>query len=111
VQLTQQTIGAVVVLKPDGPITAGGCDTLCTNISSVAKQAMGRVVLDLEAVSYVDSRGIEALLDCGDVLAKVGLALKLCSVNSTVCDALALTGADAGFEFHLDAGTAARSFL
>lgn len=110
-EMTQQTIGAVVVLKPGGPITSISCDMLRSRVGALAKQAMGRVVLDMEAVSYLDSKGIEALLDCGDMLATVGLGLKLCAVNPTVLDAIALTGNDGGFEFHLDPGTAARSFL
>lgn len=109
--MTQQTIGAVVVLKPGGPVTAVSVEALKSTVARLAKQAMGRVILDMEMVSYVDSKGIEALLDCGDILSTVGLALKLCAVNPTVVDALALTGNDGGFEFHLDAGTAARSFL
>jgi anti-sigma B factor antagonist len=110
-ELSEHKVGAVVVVKPNGPLVSSGAEGLRNRVRSLAAEAMGRVVIDMESVSFVDSKGIEALLDSSDILASSGMALRVCGTTDTVYEALRLTGSADAFDFHIDANSAARSFL
>ena len=81
------------------------------NLSEAARVNLGRVVIDASAMPFVDSRGIEALLDVSDELAQGGRALKLAGARATVRVALDRTGAAESMEFYDDVHTVVRSFL
>ena len=110
-EIQQQAQGAVTVLKPLGPLVAGDADAFRGRALEVAKAALGRLVLDASSVPYVDSRGIEVLLDVTDELSASGRVLKVCAPNGTVKEVLELTGAAESFEYFDDVTSAVRSFL
>lgn len=110
-EIQQQTQGAVTVLKPIGPLVAADADALRERALDAARAALGRLVLDASAMPYVDSRGIECLLDVTDELSTSGRVLKLCAPNGTVQEVLDLTGAAESFEYFDDVTSAVRSFL
>ena len=58
-------------------------------MDTVAK-SMGRVMIDASAIPFVDSSGIEALVDLTDQLSQSGRALKLCAANDTLKEVLNL---------------------
>ena len=103
--------GAVTIVKPSGALIADDADRLKTNLSEAVRTTLGRVVVDASAMPFVDSRGIEALLDVSDELAQGGRALKLAAATPTVREALDLTGAAESMEFYDDVHLAVRSFL
>ena len=45
---------------------------------NVCGQSLGRVVLDAGAIPFVDSRGLEVLVEVTEELGQGGRALKLC---------------------------------
>lgn len=110
-ELLEHKVGAVVVVRPAGPLVSDSAAQLHGRVQSLMTEVMGRIVLDLEAVPFIDSKGIEALLDISDTLATTGLNMRMCNVTGTVREALALTGANEAMEFHPDTNAAARSFL
>lgn len=79
--------------------------------ANVAGPALGRVVIDLSAAPYVDSVGLEALLDLSDQLEACGQTLRLACVSATVREVLDITGLTHRFEYFDDTNTAVRSFL
>lgn len=103
--------GAVVILKPDGPIVAADADEFRTRLQQEMKKHLGRVVLDISAVSFIDSRGLESLVDVAEEVSQSGRWLKLCAATQTVRQVLELTGLSSQFEHFNDAGSAVRSFL
>jgi anti-sigma B factor antagonist len=109
--IQQQSQGAVTVLKPIGPLVAGDAEMFRGRALEVSKAALGRLVLDASAMPYLDSRGIEVLLDVTDEMSASGRVLKLCAPNATVREVLDLTGAAESFEYFDDVTTAVRSFL
>ena len=74
-------------------------------------KCLGRVVLDASAVAYVDSRGLEVLVEVGEAMSQGGQALKLCGANETLREVMELTETFGNFEHFADIQSAVRSFL
>jgi anti-anti-sigma factor len=110
-EIQVQQMGAVTILKPMGPLAGPDAEQLRSQALQDATAALGRLVLDASDVAFLDSAGIESLLDIGDELARGCRALKLCSANETVRKVLELTGVTSSFEFFDDVNAAVRSFL
>ena len=68
-------------------------------------------VLDAQAVPYLDSRGIEVLVEVGDEMSQTGQAMRICNENGTVRQALQLTGLAERFDHFEEVLAAVRSFL
>jgi anti-anti-sigma factor len=109
--ITEQHQGAVTVLKPDGPLVADDVKGFAAALSKAIGANLGRCVVDLSAVPFVDSQGLEALLNATEELAVGGRALKLCAVNKTVRQVLELTELVSHFDHFDDVNSAVRSFL
>lgn len=103
--------GAVTVLKPMSAICQGDAAEFKSRAADVRQRSLGRFIVDASAVAFVDSQGLEALVDVTDELAKSGQALRLCAVNETLREVLELTGVAGSFEYYEDVNTAVRSFL
>jgi anti-sigma B factor antagonist len=103
--------GAVLVVKPAGPLTGPDADTFKTAIQGFLRNNLGRVVIDASALPYMDSQGLETLADIAEELALSGKGLKLCAANETVRQVLELTGLSPQFEHFEDTNSAVRSFL
>ena len=107
---TQQR-GAVTVVRPDGPLVAAEVDEFREKLDGEIRRNLGRVVLDVSAVPFVDSGALECLVDITGELARSGKALKLCGSTDTLQEVLELTGVASEFEQFADVITAVRSFL
>jgi anti-sigma B factor antagonist len=110
-KLTEQKHGAVTLLKPEGPLVVSELPEFQKTLASLLAGTFGRVVVDLSAVPFVDSAGLEALLDVSDQLNRVGRCLKLCALNKTMRQVLDLTEIQGHFDLYEDANSAVRSFL
>ncbi len=103
--------GAVMVLRPDGPVTEPDAERFCREVLEAFDETLGRMAVDTSQVSFVDSRGLEALLDVAERMVESGKSLKLCGVNDTLRQVFELTELATMFEYYEDANAAARSFL
>jgi anti-anti-sigma factor len=110
-EIDEQTKGAVKVLRPRGPLCQADAEQFHRCAVERSGQNMGRVVIDASGIPFVDSRGLEVLVELGDELSQTGLALKLCGATETVREVLDLTDLASNFEYYEDVGTAVRSFL
>ena len=110
-KISEQHQGAVTVLKPDGPLLESDAAQFKTTAVQVLQATLGRVVIDMSAIPFVDSKGLEALLDVTDEMAHSGQSLKLCATNKTVREVLELTELVSLFEHFDDMNSAVRSFL
>ena len=106
-----QQCGAVSIVKPQGPLTREDVESFQNEMFGLIKEQLGRVVLDVSGVAYVDSLGLESLLDIADELSASGHCLKLCAVNETLHQVIELTGLTSHFEQYDDSNMAVRSFL
>lgn len=62
-KVEQQQHGTVCVVTPHGPLVSEDLDDVQRTLRSAVTQKAGRVVLDMGEVPYVDSGGLECLLE------------------------------------------------
>ncbi|MFP4144447.1 MAG: STAS domain-containing protein [Phycisphaeraceae bacterium] len=110
-QIHEERKGAVTVLRPSGPVTHADAEDLRRCVSEAGAASLGRVVLDVADVPYVDSGGLEALVELNEELSRSGRSLKLCGLNETLREVLDLTELGPLFEHYDDLASAVRSFL
>jgi anti-anti-sigma factor len=110
-KLTEQKQGAVTVMKPAGPLTHAESVALKERVTREVGATLGRVVVDMSEVPFVDSAALEAMLDITEHMGQSGQTLKLCSPNKTVREVLAVTDLAGSFDIFEDVTTAVRSFL
>ena len=109
--LDEKRVGTVDVLTPGGPIVDEDADELVAVMKNKLASPNPRFVLNLEKVPYIDSRGIEGLVDSSDELQKHGGRLRLAAVTATCREALELTGQSKRADFFDTLQDAVRSFL
>jgi anti-anti-sigma factor len=110
-EIDEQRQGAVTVLRPHGPLALDDALRFKRRVEDAVSKSLGRVVLDTSGIPYLDSRGLEALVDLSERLAESGQALKLCGANETLREVFDLADVSALFEQFEDVNTAVRSFL
>lgn len=110
-EIVEQRQGAVTVIKPQGPLCQADADQFRKRAGELIARSFGRFVLDASAVAYVDSKGLEALLEVTEMLGQSGQALKMCAANETLREVLDLTDLASIFEPYEDVTAAVRSFL
>jgi anti-anti-sigma factor len=90
-EIVAQRHGEVAVLKPAGPLVADDADALAARLAEVLREGCRAVVLDASQVAFVDSRGLEVLLDATEQLSRLGQPLKLSGANDRFWEVLELT--------------------
>jgi len=87
-----QSHGTVSVVSPHGPLAGDELDSFCQAFQAAISHKSGRVVLDMSDVPYLDSAGIETLLQsCTEQLAAAARP-RLAQLRDTCREALDLTG-------------------
>jgi anti-anti-sigma factor len=109
-EIQEQRHGAVTVFKPLGAICQDDAESIKQRMLEVLGRTLGRFVVDTSAVPYVDSAGLETLVDVAEVLAQSGLALKISGINDTLREVFDLTELSSMFESFEDINSAVRSF-
>ena len=84
-------------------------DQLRVQLTQAAEDGSG-VVLDVSAASFVDSRGLEVLVDAGEQLIRGGGTLKLARASPTLLEVLELCELASMFERFDDVNAAVGSF-
>ncbi|MCG3124386.1 MAG: hypothetical protein GIKADHBN_02849 [Phycisphaerales bacterium] len=103
--------GAVTVLRPSGPLAMGDAEACKSRAVDAKNRSLGRFVVDASSMSYIDSQGLQVLVDLCSDMSDSGQTLRLCGVNETVREVLELVGVADRFEFCIDVNSAVRSFL
>lgn len=110
-KIEERRHGAVLIVRPDGPVVGEDAEAMRSVLARVSNEQAGRFVLDASAVPYIDSRGLEVLVEAGEMVSEAGRNLKLCGVNETLREVFELTEVSDLFEYYETAPAAARSFL
>jgi anti-anti-sigma factor len=110
-EIQEQRQGAVMILKPMGALIDPESRLFKEQALETLTRSMGRIMIDASAVPFVDSSGVEALVDLTDQLAQSGRALKLCAANDTLKEVISLVGWSHAFEYFGDVNAGVRSFL
>jgi anti-anti-sigma factor len=110
-RIHEQRQGAVVVLKPEGALVEEHAAVFKQRVQQAIGSSLGRFVVDMSGVPFVDSKGLEVLVEMTEEMGKTGQALRLCASNKTVREVMELTDLTSAFDHFEDATTAVRSFL
>jgi anti-sigma B factor antagonist len=111
-QISQRTVGDVVIVDVSGKITLGdGSDVaLRDKMRSLIQQEHKKVLLNLGDVSYVDSAGLGEIVQSYATVTKNGGKLKLLNVTKRIKDLLSITKLLTVFECHETEDEALKSF-
>lgn len=92
-KIETQLHGSVSVLVPHGPLAGDDVEDCRRALSMAIDQKSGRVVLDLGDVPYLDSGGIELLLELCTGQPAAAARPRLVQLGETTREALDLTDA------------------
>ena len=88
---SHEVVAGIPVHEPEGAIDITNSVELREIMLQQAEEGVRAIVLDLQAVRYVDSSGLSALVSVATSLEKVQGALVLCHVDSAVMKVLEMT--------------------
>ena len=97
-KVVRETHSGVLVLGPQGPIAGPDAEQLAKQLAKVLQEPDRPIVLNAAEVPYVDSRGLETLVDATEQLIRHGRALKICGANGVLREVLVLTEVASLFE-------------
>ena len=67
-EIVEQRQGAVTVVRPRGPLVLDDAEVFKSRLGEVMTRSLGRFVVDMSEVPYLDSRGLEVLKETTDEL-------------------------------------------
>lgn len=97
-EVKSERYGQALILKCKGELTGDGLEAFEKEVRRQTGDGASDVVLSLEEVPFVDSAGLEFLLDLQDRLMADNGRLTLTNVDENVGKILEITRLDAGFE-------------
>ncbi len=110
-QASSREIGGVIVIDLDGRITLGdGSALLRELIREHLDKSHKKLVLNLAAISYLDSTGLGEMVSGYRLVKSQGGELKLLNLNKKVSDLLQVTKLYTVFDIHNDETEAVASF-
>src|SRR5262245_10635627 len=91
-QIDERVVDGVTILDLKGKMTLGeGDELLKDKINSLIQQERKQLVLNLEAVPYIDSAGLGEIVRTYTTVSRQGGKLKLLNLTKRITDLLAIT--------------------
>ena len=110
-QIEERVVGNVTILDLKGKITLGdGDEVLKDKINSLIHQDRKRILLNFEAVPYIDSAGLGEVVRTYTTVSRQSGSLKLLGVTKRINDLLSITKLLTVFETFDSENDAVRSF-
>jgi anti-sigma B factor antagonist len=110
-QITERSVGDVMVLDIKGKITLGeGDEQLKDKVNSLVNQGHLKMVLNLAEVPYLDSAGLGEVVRAYTTVSRKGGSLKLLNLTKRITDLLSITKLLTVFETFESEDEAVRSF-
>jgi anti-sigma B factor antagonist len=110
-QIEERVVDEVTVLDIKGKMTLGeGDELLKDKINSLVSQDRKQIVLNLEAVPYIDSAGLGEIVRTYTSISRQGGKLKLLNVSKRIQDLLVITKLITIFDSYDTETEAVRSF-
>lgn len=106
----ERLCGDVTILDVSGRMVSGGTIGLRDKVNSLVFQQRTRLVLNLDAVAYIDSAGLAELISTHRSVAVRGGQLKLLKPSRRHLDLLAMSKLLTVFEYFDDEAEAIESF-
>jgi anti-sigma B factor antagonist len=110
-QIDERIVDDVTVLDLKGKMTLGeGDELLKDKINSLVSQGHKKIVLNLEAVPYIDSAGLGEIVRTYTSISRQGGRLKLLNVSKRIQDLLVITKLITIFDSYDGEAEAVKSF-
>src|ERR1700757_1241244 len=97
---TRPAVKGVTVLAPSGRLDVAGAPALKDAIGEAVRNGSSKVVIDMEAVSFVDSTGLGSVISALKQLRNSQGELRLAAPNQQVRVVLELTTLDRVFPYY-----------
>jgi anti-anti-sigma factor len=97
-EIKSERYGQALILRCKGELTADSLEVFIKEVQRLVTAGAVDVVLSLEEVPFIDSAGLEYLLDLQDDLMDSGGQISLTNVDENVAKVLEITRLGAGFE-------------
>src|ERR1051325_7735547 len=98
-QITERTVGDVMVVDLKGKITLGeGDELLKDKVNSLVNQGQKKIILNLAEVPYLDSAGLGEVVRAYTTVSRQGGSFKLLGLTKRITDLLAITKLLTGFD-------------
>jgi anti-anti-sigma factor len=91
VKIDSSQHGRVMTIKPHGLLAGSDVDSLDAELARVLIDEPTDVILDISAILFVDSHGLEVLLNAAERLVQNGKTMKLAGPNRNLEEVLTLT--------------------
>lgn len=110
-KIRKSKIGVISYIEPEIPIANDGVQELKNIIDECFRENEFKIVINFHFVPYIDSEGLETLLDILGEVRKKGGSIKISDPNPICNDIFIATRFNTLFEIHSSADKAGRSFL
>ena len=100
--------GARTILTPKEPVTHQNCKQVEALFAEAMNQQKTEIILDCKAVSFIDSAGLELLVETNKKLGARGGILKMIALNEVCRDILVATRFITDFHVYADIHEAIR---
>jgi anti-sigma B factor antagonist len=109
--IEERVVGDVTILDLKGKMTLGeGDELLKDKINSLIHQGQKKLLLNLEAVPYIDSAGLGEIVRTYTTVSRQGGNLKLVNLTKRITDLLSITKLLTVFETFDSEADALKSF-
>jgi anti-sigma B factor antagonist len=110
-QIEERIVDDVTILDLKGKMTLGeGDELLKDKIGSLVSQGRKKILLNLEAVPYIDSAGLGEIVRTYTSISRQGGRLKLLNVSKRIQDLLVITKLITIFDSYDGEAEAVKSF-
>jgi anti-anti-sigma factor len=109
-QIQTERHGPMILLKPQGDLNQSNADKFRERFEEAIAEQPERLVIDASAISSVDSRGLEILVEASEDLARAGKTLSLCATDTNLHEVLELTGLSTMFKQFQDVNEAIKGY-
>ena len=110
-KIKKSKVGVISYIEPEIPIASEGVKELKNVIEDCFKESEYKIVINFRTVPYIDSEGLETLLDILGEVRKKGGSIKISDPNPVCNDIFTATRFDTLFEIYSSVEKAGRSFL
>ncbi|MGY8753840.1 MAG: STAS domain-containing protein [Phycisphaerales bacterium] len=97
-QINIETIGETIVVTPNGDIDLSKSTELRAKLQPLLSQQPEKLIVDLNAVPYMDSSGLATLIEALQITRQQGKTFVLCDLSEGVQSIIALSRLDAIFD-------------
>lgn len=97
-QITREDLPQATLIALEGKLDLHTSRALREQLRPVLQEAVGRVVIDLAGVSFMDSSGLTVLIEAKRGTEHYGGHLRLCSLSGHLRQLFRITGLTASFD-------------